>query len=410
MRKVTSVLLGVTFYVLSTVIYMKLEDWDAVEAIYFITTTFTTVGYGDVAAKTRTGRLLVGPVVFCGVVFVLAPLARMAAVVSKSWKFRSLDDLPVESHSPEAIAMRARRIQGWKYIVEGLPVALLVLGVILTSLFDADTSILDALYFAVQTCTTIGYGDIKAPTTTTRRRLITSVSLLCLVVFASNLFNDLQKINNERIARESRHHLDLEHILVKKIHRRQRAVVTESDYVLAVLEQQGLIDKSIVLALRRYYHWRVADNKQLNDERAEESPKEENGHPRSSRRRNYSDDGYHDEISLKELYRRRRDTNPITFDDWVDSYWAPKLQTNDLLAAASPTRNQQRTRFFRFPSKVPHTRFLMTSPGSGVFDETVTPLSRDSADDIDGTKGPENFVEMVRLSQDKEQSRDASPV
>mmetsp|Transcript_35693 Transcript_35693/g.114173 ORF Transcript_35693/g.114173 Transcript_35693/m.114173 type:complete len:451 (+) Transcript_35693:67-1419(+) len=292
------------FYVTFTGLYMHFEGWNVVEAVYFLNTTFTTVGYGDVAPKTKAGRLGVVLVFVLGILLVLAPLAKVVRRVS-IWKrcLRHLDDLPVESHSPETVKLRARRIERWKYAVEAMPVAVVIVVVILVSFVDADTSIVDALYFAIQTCSTIGYGDLETPTRTKRRRLITSFSLLFLVVFASNLFSDLEKIADERRVRESNfREPDLEKLVIEKIHRQQRPVISEADYVLKVLEQEHLADRAVVLALKRHFHWERRRRQQPHQKRTTT------------------------DVDLQELYRQRPDAEPMTFDDWIDTYWEPKVR------------------------------------------------------------------------------------
>jgi len=324
------------YYAVLTIVYKRLEGWVAVEAVYFITCTLTTVGYGDIAARTKTGRLFVAPVMVLGVFLVLAPLAQFVRAVTSLWKVREAP-VPVESYGPEVVAARARRVEVRKYALEVWPLFFVAAATIFVSTYDADTTILDALYFATQTFFTIGYGDVTQPLTTDRRRLFISVCMLFLVVFASNLYSDLAKIQLERVVREKRSFsVDLEAIVARKVQRRQRNVVTEADFVLEALEQQNLVDPSVLLSLRRYYHWRVRAASSL--EKADED-----FHPSSNAA---------DEITLRELYERRSSTGAVTFEDWLDTYWEPKVATDAAALRGNAHRRPSRNLLARAANRL----------------------------------------------------------
>ncbi len=64
--------------VIGTIFYHEMEDWGWIDSIYFCVTTLTTVGYGDLAPKTDTGRiftimyLLIGIGILFGYIKVVA--------------------------------------------------------------------------------------------------------------------------------------------------------------------------------------------------------------------------------------------------------------------------------------------------------------------------------------------------
>jgi hypothetical protein len=64
---VFSVLLLLILYASGVVIYHNLEGWDWLTSLYFMTATFTTVGYGDVAPLTDEGRLFTVFFIWTGV-------------------------------------------------------------------------------------------------------------------------------------------------------------------------------------------------------------------------------------------------------------------------------------------------------------------------------------------------------
>ncbi len=57
-RGVIASVLATTFYFgLGLIFFCNVEGWTVVDALYFSSATFTTIGYGDVAPKTTAGKL-----------------------------------------------------------------------------------------------------------------------------------------------------------------------------------------------------------------------------------------------------------------------------------------------------------------------------------------------------------------
>jgi hypothetical protein len=52
---------------LGTWFYAKVEDWRALDALYFTITTLTTVGYGDFSPKTDAGKIFTIFYIFVGI-------------------------------------------------------------------------------------------------------------------------------------------------------------------------------------------------------------------------------------------------------------------------------------------------------------------------------------------------------
>jgi hypothetical protein len=62
--------------VAGTVIYMVIEGWSPLEALYFSVVSLATVGYGDLAPKTDIGRAFT-------IVFILAGIGLIVALASR---------------------------------------------------------------------------------------------------------------------------------------------------------------------------------------------------------------------------------------------------------------------------------------------------------------------------------------
>ncbi len=58
-KKVIPIFIFLIFMVLiGMVLFMVLEDWTPIEALYFTVATMTTVGYGDLAPTTDVSRFI----------------------------------------------------------------------------------------------------------------------------------------------------------------------------------------------------------------------------------------------------------------------------------------------------------------------------------------------------------------
>ena len=61
-----------TLYVIGGMtFYMNVEKWSRVDSLYFISATFTTIGYGDIIPATDTGKIFTIFFSFFGIAMVL---------------------------------------------------------------------------------------------------------------------------------------------------------------------------------------------------------------------------------------------------------------------------------------------------------------------------------------------------
>ena len=64
-RLFVPVIILILLYAIGIFAYTHLEGWSVLDSAYFLTATFTTVGYGDIYPHTSLGRMLT--IVFCWV-------------------------------------------------------------------------------------------------------------------------------------------------------------------------------------------------------------------------------------------------------------------------------------------------------------------------------------------------------
>lgn len=64
------VLLFLGYLLAAAAVYAHIEDWDYLDAVYWVDVTLFTIGYGDFSPKTHLGRSLFFPMAIGGILFV----------------------------------------------------------------------------------------------------------------------------------------------------------------------------------------------------------------------------------------------------------------------------------------------------------------------------------------------------
>jgi len=174
------------------------------DAVYFLTVTITTIGYGDMHPNTDRERLITIFVIIFGIAFVFSSLNNAISIFLKRAEAMLLDlheeggseDFDIEK---EDKAMRNRHRRRVLYSVGSATIVVLV-GTWVLAKMEGWTAI-EALYFSVVTTTTVGYGDICV--STNGRLFLTFYILVSVVVVAATITN-LATINIETEAQQRR--------------------------------------------------------------------------------------------------------------------------------------------------------------------------------------------------------------
>uniref|UniRef100_A0A5S6Q8G6 Fibronectin type-III domain-containing protein n=1 Tax=Trichuris muris TaxID=70415 RepID=A0A5S6Q8G6_TRIMR len=162
------------------------EEWSFAAALFFVLTTLTTIGYGDVVPMTREGRVFCLCYCIIGIPLVLVTTANMAKFMSagvyfvyvkyvllREKIFRTLAHLKqsfahanVETAkvSLEADQMLLQHLETVEYVRLSAPVILLIivgyaaLGGVIISHTEA-WNFFDSFYFSLVSILTVGFGD-----------------------------------------------------------------------------------------------------------------------------------------------------------------------------------------------------------------------------------------------------------
>ncbi|MFH0868135.1 MAG: potassium channel family protein [Candidatus Woesearchaeota archaeon] len=78
LKLLSTISVVVILLVLGTIVYMNLENWSAVDALYFSVSTLSTVGYGDLYPTTDASKLFTAFYIIIGVAIVLYAFALLA--------------------------------------------------------------------------------------------------------------------------------------------------------------------------------------------------------------------------------------------------------------------------------------------------------------------------------------------
>ena len=74
-------------------IYSSVEGWDFLDSLYFIVVTVTTIGYGDFAPHTPTGKILTMFFAFFGVAMALYLLSTISSSIFKKHVWAKVSEL-----------------------------------------------------------------------------------------------------------------------------------------------------------------------------------------------------------------------------------------------------------------------------------------------------------------------------
>eukprot|EP01035_Chromulina_nebulosa_P026648 gene26648-34916_t len=254
------------FYVVGVLFYGQLEGWERLQAIYFITQTVSTVGYGDITPSTDLGKIFTVFYIFFGVLLiftVVGDFTRHLFVesIKRGYKKKIL-------RSKVAIVVRNLVNAGmWTVIIFALP---LTAGWILTYLeqpvpsddstlttpTNSSTSLslryIDAFYLAGYTHTSVGYGDITL--TSDNAIYFNIVYILISVALTAIGFEKISNVKRHIDEHELSQMLNnipfddkLVHAIRKSTHGDviSNPIVSRSDYVLHMLMISGKIELNV---------------------------------------------------------------------------------------------------------------------------------------------------------------------
>ena len=224
-------------------------------AIYFIMTTISTVGYGDITPPPHL-RAFTGVYILVGVLVVFQELGAIMDLIMKTIE-KSILQLaciclprgdPEVKQQQGALHAQWRVQPAWQYYLQQLGL-LFLLGLGVTQLFAAwvFTQYVDGLDYATAlwhcwvTSTTVGYGDVALPNEPSR--LVGAVHILVSVSWLASLSIRVPDVIRKRrfiVARANLVQKQLDPGLIDLLDRDGRGSVDKVEFVIGLLSVLGL--------------------------------------------------------------------------------------------------------------------------------------------------------------------------
>lgn len=267
----------ILYYSVGIAAYGWLEGFSPFDTCYFLTTTVTTVGYGDFCPSTPGGRLLTSFYAPFGTVVVMSGLvpivdAALAAIdattsstvywVEQTWAKSQEDTAAVkkEGEHKQEVVLAGLNDKSFNvgaqaaYVHATLaPLMMAVVGVML-SMVVQSFSLNDSVYWVIITFTTIGYGDLL-PSTVFEKAYTMVLMLLATSAVAATIARFRTLAMAQRI-HETNFRLKLIDLMRSEALKSNSATptITEDEFVLRTIIDFGLIDDKTVGELRARFH------------------------------------------------------------------------------------------------------------------------------------------------------------
>mmetsp|Transcript_24175 Transcript_24175/g.35151 ORF Transcript_24175/g.35151 Transcript_24175/m.35151 type:complete len:365 (-) Transcript_24175:386-1480(-) len=228
---------GLIVYLASGIILFHMaEGWDWLVSAYFLTTTMTTVGYGDFGPVTDEGKMLATVYILIGI----GAIAGMLGILADD----AFTDMGEEMEDVDTSVGNYSWV--WRILWSLCKAfAIMYVGALITIYLDkGEIDFMDAWYFGVVTCTTVGYGDIS-PKDNPPAMLFGMFYMVVGTIFVAGSVGTVLSVIVERKQAEAR-----ERVLKKGITSIEElididddgdGVITLAEFVVWKVEKMGLV-------------------------------------------------------------------------------------------------------------------------------------------------------------------------
>jgi len=257
----------ILYYAVSCWALWSAEGMEVSEAIYFLTASVTTVGYGDVTLQHPICKMIAIPWILFGIIVVFSCMTDFIRhLVENTGNLARKAELKIEkSFSNESVNLNNGRskvecdeppVSIWIRISGAamLLIAVLFLGVLVRST-DGEFTFVDKLWWSFQTITTVGYGDISPPIKKFSTRILASIFMIVsvsTVAFSIGqvalVFTELKKKKSQKIILSS-----INSEMIEEMDKGGNGVDI-NEYIVGMLQILQEVDVSVVETLRLQFH------------------------------------------------------------------------------------------------------------------------------------------------------------
>jgi len=243
-----------------------MDDWTVIDAMYFTTTTFTTVGYGDLSPASSGQRIwgivfvVLGVIILGGIALsiIFDRLFSLYEDVSKELELsQNMHYLNLFSGNMFHEDPKQKKTLCQEMLYQFFRSLILVMGLVIPALaigYLEGWTIVDSLYYCAMTATTVGYGDISPQRQETR--LIAVFYLpLCVGVMAK-ILGKFSSIYMKRKAQETERDFLNRELTVKDIKHMSGegdSSVSYNEFLTFMLVTMGKVERTDIEQLERLY-------------------------------------------------------------------------------------------------------------------------------------------------------------
>ena len=227
------ILICMVYFAIGVEYFHNREGWSRTQAVYFITVSTTTVGYGDLHPTTDATRLFTTIYVILGLAVVLSSandVIQYFIVKKFQRKVLAFIDWIVKTYYVKCLKVDAKgssiESKAWFKLVFSLScvVALVFFGTTFYSTNEGLT-IITALYWTVMTMLTVGYGDVpmKKPSTQVFSTWFIWLCVIIYIMAITNIWDTFEELKSEALRLEilKQHAVDIVDVLADEERKRK---------------------------------------------------------------------------------------------------------------------------------------------------------------------------------------------
>jgi len=245
------IIICIAYFMIGVEYYHAKEGWTRTDAVYFITVSTTTVGYGDLHPTNDATRLFTTIYVIIGLAVVLSSandVIQYFVVKKFQQKVLTAIDWCVKIWYSKCLKKEVKgsslESKAWFKLVFSLScvVALVFFG---TTFYATNEklSLIQGLYWTMMTMLTVGYGDLSLTQDSTRV-FSTWFIWLCVIIYImalTNIFDTFEELKSEALRLEilKQHAIDIVDVLDEEGRKRKN---TADKGILSGMGQGGAFE------------------------------------------------------------------------------------------------------------------------------------------------------------------------